>query len=84
MGKRGREAHVARGAATPRRPDDVDESDGAQAVAAIRTQARGAARACACATLLLLAESARETETDSDPRYQSRCQHGARDIIHDH
>ena len=45
MGKRGREAHVARGAATPRRPDDVDESDGAQAVAAIRTQARGAARA---------------------------------------
>lgn len=33
---------------------------------------------------LLLAEPARETETDSDPRYQSRCQHGARDIIHDH
>ena len=47
MGKRGREAHVARGAATPKRPADVDESHGAQAVAAIRTQqqARGAARA---------------------------------------
>ena len=81
MGKRGREAHVARGAASPRGPDDESASE---AVAAIRTQARGAARACASATLLLLAESARETETDSDSRYQSRCQHGARDIIHDH